>query len=154
MKVCQISKNGWYDSLYCQTKDYVFKEGQDLYVFHFKDLPRNYHGNDPYLKAYKAELSENPRTHEKSVVWEFVRIRGRIAKIIFKHYHDHYMKDDPYDGIEECQANAVIRRGKCHRMTRSRNSFNGMVPLSYGEQCIAQTFESRRNTCSYNAEIM
>lgn len=155
MKLYQIHDNTWIDGMYCYAGDYVFSEGNRVEIIHIADLPRNYKGDNPRLTVYKAVKHENRRTHETCVVWDCQAVKGRVTRIVWTHFYRHYVKySDPYDGVRECQQNAVVRRGKCHRMTRSRNSFDGMVPLSYGEQCISQTFESRRNTCSYNAEIL
>lgn len=155
MKLYQLHENTWIDGMYCYAGDYVFTEGDRVEIIHIADLPRGYKGKNPRLTVYKAVKHENRSTHETSIVWDCQSDRGRVTRLVWTHFYNKYVrKSDPYEGIRECQQNAVVRKGHKHPICRHRNGFKGMTPLSYGEQCIAQTFESHRNTCSYNAEIM
>lgn len=155
MKLYQLHENTWIDGMFCYAGDYVFTEDQRVEVIHIADLPRGYKGDNPRLTVYKAVKHENRRTHETSIVWDCIADKGRVTRLVWTHFYNKYVrKPDPYAGIRECQQNSMPKRGKCHPLTRSRNGFDGMIPLSYGEQCIARTFESHRNTVTYNAEIM
>lgn len=152
-----INRDCWISGIYCQKGDYYYIDDKCRLIVHLNDIPRNYRGkHTPRLTAYKPVEHTNWHTHETCVIWECTTAYGRVARAIWVHFYKHHVKrPDPYNGIEECQKNAVVRKSKHHQqLYRRRDSFKGMVHLSYGEQCIAQTFESYRKSCAYNQETM
>lgn len=153
-KLYCVNKSAYFNGLHLEAGDYVFAEdlkNPDGEIFAVKK--DDIHGRrGDLLLGYHKTFSENWRTKKKSVVWEDCTVDVTISRLVWNDFFD--KKYNKYSGMNQCRKNSMPKRGKCRPLTRSRNSFDGMVPLSYGEQCISQTFESRRNTVTYNAEIM
>lgn len=149
----RLSKNLNIDGYLFVQGDYVFIDNGYVAIVRNEDIPRYWKGGYTELYGYEFISHKNPRTKEVSHVLVEDMISVKASILICKAVKEQRKNPSPYNGLKQCQKNDVVRRKSCHPMTHSRNSFDGMIPLSYGEQCISRTFEGRRNSC-YNADIM
>ena len=111
-------------------------------------INKNYH----YLWMAYTCIHKNHATGEKSVLWVHDTIkRSEMTDACIDLYREK-VQMAKFAAVEYCQKNDKVRRKKCRPLVKPREKFDGMVKLSYGEQCIARTFTGRKNL-SYNADL-